>query len=277
MTLGTAATPVIGTVISDGDFRLNGKAAQGRGSLFDGSEVRAGATPATIRLAEGAQLDLASGSQGRVFRDRVVLEQGAGQFAASPGYTLNALTLQVTPLFSRASGRVALLESNKVQLGVLTGLWRVANSNGVIVADITPGMAVDLQVPEDKLSNASKMKGCLRKKDGRYLLKDETTNVTVELQAADPKTLEDEVGHHIEITGNLLAGATPVKDATQLIQISELKRLSKRCGFPAGMLAGTGIASAAIIAGIIIGTGAAIGTIVAVTSNPSTPVSPSQP
>jgi hypothetical protein len=282
MTLGTAAAPAIGVVTATGEFRLNGTGVEGRANLADGADVDTGATAATLRLASGAQVDLALHSRSRVFRNRAILEGGASQFAAPSGFTLEARSLRVTPLSPNASGQAALAGSNHVQLAAVTGLWRVMNDRGVIVADMAPGTTLDLQLPEKAPdtspdATASKMKGCLRKKDGHYLLKDETTNVTAELQAIDPKTLEDEVKHHIEIAGSMVAGTTPVKGATQLIQVSELKRLSKRCGFPGGMLAGTGIASAAVIAGIIIGTGAAIGTIVAVTSTPGTPVSPTVP
>lgn len=273
LTFVTVAEPTAGVVTANGEFRIDGSISRGRAPISEGSRLQVGAAPATVQLASGAQAVVGSGAESRVYRDRLILEKGASQFAASMGFSVEALSLRVSPFAPNSSGRLAVRASNKLELTVLTGLWRVTNAKGVVVANLVPGAALAFQLPpENAPATATKMKGCLRKKDGHYLLKDETTNVTAELQAADPKTLEDEVHHHIEIAGDLVTGATPVKDATQLIRVSELKRLSKHC-----QLAGAWLGNKAVIAGILIGAGAATGVIVAVTGGTSPPLSPSVP
>jgi hypothetical protein len=269
----TVAAPAAGVVISNGEFRIDGSSVMRRATLAEGSRLQTGDAPATVQLANGAQAVLGSSAQSRIFHDRVILEQGATQVKASSGFSVEALSLRVAPFAPNSSSRLAVSASNQLDMAVLTGLWHVTNAKGIVVADLAPGTALTFQLPaENAPATATKMKGCLRKKDGHYLLKDETTNVTAELQAADPKTLEDEVHHHIEITGSLAAGVTPVKDATQLIQVAELKRLSKHCRFPGAWLPGK-----AVIAGILIGTGVATGVIVAVTGGPAPPLSPTVP
>jgi hypothetical protein len=281
MTLGITA-PGIGVAIAGREFQVNGVVQSGRVDLADGTQIRTGGAPATVQLNNGARLELASRSQGKIFQNRLLLNEGAGQFSTPTDFAVEALSLRVVPLSPNASGRVVLHSVRKLELAALTGIWSVANSEGVIIANLAPGTALEFQLPEktnpaSNANTAAKMTGCLRKKDGHYLLKDETTNVTAELQAAEPQSLEKEVHHHIQIPGNRVAGATPVNGASQLIRVSELKRLSKHCAFPAALLAGGGIATAAIIAGIIVGTGAVVGTIIAVGSNPPPAVSPSTP
>jgi hypothetical protein len=282
MILGTSTAPGIGVAIAGREFQLNGVLQSGRVDLADGAQIRTGGAPATVNLTNGARIELASRSQGRIFQKRLLLTEGAGQFATPADFAIEAMSLRVAPLSPNASGRVVLRSVRKVELAALTGIWSVANSEGVIIAHLAPGTALEFQLPEktnaaSNTDTAAKMTGCLRKKDSHYLLKDGTTNVTVELQAADPRILEKEVHHQIQITGNRVAGATPVKGASQLIGVSELKLLSKHCAFPAALLAGGGIATAAVIAGIIIGTGAVVGTIIAVGGNPPPAVSPSIP
>jgi hypothetical protein len=282
MTLGTATAPGIGVAIAGREFQVNGVVQSGRVDLADGAQIRTGAAPATVNLTNGARIEIASRSQGRIFQKRLLLNEGAGQFATPADFVIEALSLRIAPLSSNASGRAVLLGPRKLELAALTGIWSVANNEGVIIAKLAPGTALDFQLPEktnapESVDTAANMKGCLRKKDGHYLLKDETTNVTAELQAADPQTLEKEVRHHVQIAGNRVTGATPVKGASQLIGVSEVKLLSKHCAFPAALLAGGGIATAAVIAGIIIGTGAVVGTIIAVGGNPPPAVSPTTP
>jgi high-affinity K+ transport system ATPase subunit B len=281
MTLGVTA-PGIGVAIADREFQVNGIAQSGRVDVVDGAQIRTGLAPATVDLNNGARIELAARSQGRLFQNRLLLTEGAGQFATPTDFAIEALSLRVVPLTPNASGRVALHSLKKLELAALAGIWSVANSEGVVIAKLAPGTALEFQLPEktNPASNTdtpAKMTGCLQKKDGHYLLKDETTNVTAELQAAEPQSLEKEVRHHIQIVGNRITGATPVKHATQLIGVSDVKRLSKHCAFPAALLAGGGIATAAVIAGIVIGTGAVVGTIIAVGSNPPPAVSPSTP
>lgn len=281
MTLGVTA-PGIGVAIAGPEFQVNGVMQSGRVDLVDGAQIRTGLAPATVNLNNGARIELASRSQGSLFKNRLLLTKGAGQFATPTDFAIEALSLRVVPLTPNASGRVTLQGVKKLELAALAGIWSIANSEGVVIAKLAPGTALEFQLPEktspaSNTDTAAKMTGCLQKKDGHYLLKDETTNVTAELQAAEPQRLEKEVHHHIQIAGNRIAGATPVKHATQLIGVSEVKRLSKHCAFPAALLAGSGIATAAVIAGIIVGTGAVVGTIIAVGSNPPPSVSPSTP
>jgi hypothetical protein len=281
MTIGITV-PAIGVAVAGPEFQVNGVVRSGRVDLTDGAQIRTGGAPAGVNLTNGARIELASRSQGAIFQNGLRLTQGAGQFAAPTGFAIEALSLRVVPLSPNASGRLVLHSGKKLELAALTGIWSVANSEGVLIANLAPGAALEFQVPEktntsSNTDTAAKMTGCLQKKDGHYLLKDETTNVTAELQAADPRGLEKEVHHHVQIVGNRIAGATPVKNATQLIGVSELQRLSKHCAFPAALLAVGGIATAAVVAGIIVGTGAVVGTIIGVGSNPPPAVSPSTP
>jgi hypothetical protein len=278
VSIGTPRASSIGAATAEGDFRINGVPVKARSALLEGSAIQTGDTSATLHFANGSRLELAPESGARVFGNRTILERGKSQFAVVGDYKIEVLNLRVAALSANAFGRVAIEGRHGVAINILSGLCRVTNASGAIVADMTPATALHFQDPEASAATpAMRMTGCLRKKDGRYVLKDETTNITAELKAADAKILEKEVKHHIEITGARLAAVAPVEGASQVIDVSELKRKSKRCALPAAIWWGAGSATA-IISGVIVSRVAG-GTVVAPPAvvEPPPQISPTNP
>jgi hypothetical protein len=229
---GFAATalPAIGTLVTEGAFRLNHATVRSNATLFEGAMVETGAAPARVDLASGEGLEMESGSTGRVFGGRLVLERGATRVdrAARPGAGLDVAFLVEThgltiqPDGSAATGRIVVIGERRVEVSARTGSFRVFNSRGTLVAKIAAGRALALE-PQSKL-DATRITGRLVTRGGHFLLTDETTNVTVEVSASafTQPDLTKELGQRVEITGSARSGAIPVSGAAQLIEVAQV-------------------------------------------------------
>ncbi|MBI4876066.1 MAG: hypothetical protein HY822_15625 [Acidobacteria bacterium] len=252
LAVGQAAPPAIGTVVASGGFQLDDARVSGNATVFDGTTIQAGSAGSQVRLNSGARLSLGAGTRGRVYQDHLSLERGEGRLDAAAGYAVRARSLRITSDGASASGRVALAGAGKVQVAALNGALRVMNSQGLLVARLASGTAMEFEPQAAGAAAPSRLTGCLQKKGARFLLTDETTNVTVELQGGQ---LQAEAGNRVEIVGAMDPSAKPAADVSQLIKVSEVKRLAKGCG---GKGAAAGAAGAAGWAGLAVGAKAAI-------------------
>ncbi len=236
-----AGAPVIGTVRSNGPFRVDNSAMRGNATLFEGSAVETAAAISTVELASGARVSLASSSKGRLFGDHMILEKGIGQLDKAENFRLEARGLTIQPETEKASARVSLGSGARVEVAAFQGSFRVLNSRGLLVANLSAGRSMEFE--PQPANTPSKLTGCLGVRGVHYLLTDETTNVVVELGGPG---LDKEKGNRVEVTGAMDPTATPVSDASQFIRVSSLKRLSKGCGASgAAAAAGAGGASKA--------------------------------
>ena len=229
-----AAVPAIGTVVTTGAFRLNHATVRSNATLFEGALVETGAAPVRMDLASGARLDLEPDSAGRVYGGHLALERGAiridetaglavGSGAVlATGFRVEARDLTIQPDASATAGRIVLIGTGRVEVAALTGSFRVFNPGGVLVAKIAAGRTLALE-PQLKPGPA-RMTGRLVKRDGHYLLTDETTNVTVEVagSALTKPALPKALGQRVEVTGSTRSGATPLSGAAQVIEVAQV-------------------------------------------------------
>lgn len=264
LSAGLAAAPAIGVATASGSIRLDDARVSGNGTLFEGTTVVTGAASSRLQLDDGVRMELASSSRGTVYRDRMVLERGAGQLDSARDFRIEALGLAIVSDEPESSARVVLGE-DLVQVASLRGSFRVTNGEGVVLAALPAGRALAFQVANSGASAPSVMAGCLTKSGGTYLLRDDTTGVTVELRGKD---FDREVGNEVAITGVIVQSAKAADGASQVFQVSDLERVSNRCssGAPGaaapGQSVGMSRAKKSIIAGVIVaaaGTGAALG------------------
>lgn len=148
----SAASPAIGVVFSSGNVLINNTTTMGNASLFDGSTVETNAAGSRLSLKNGAAVQLSSESRGKVFANRMVLEKGVIQFKSAGKYGVEARSLQITGTDANSSAQISI-HGAAVQVASLTGHMRVANSTGVTVATIAPGMAFDF-TPQDQGASA---------------------------------------------------------------------------------------------------------------------------
>ena len=253
-----AGPPAIGTAATKGSFRVDDATVVGNATLFEGTTVETHQSASTLDLASGTRLSLASESKGRIFGDRLILERGSGKMEKAVGFLMEARGLTVRMDNGAGSAQVALQGTAQVQVAALAGSVRVLNSQGVLVAAIRSGSALEFAF--QVAGEPSKLTGCLRAVSGHYLVTDEVTNVTVEVAGSG---LDRESGNRVEVTGAMDPTASPVSDATQYIRMSGVKRLSRGCAATnkaaaagaggaakAGGLGAYGAATIAVIGGV---------------------------
>ena len=78
LSLALAASPAIGVAQANGNFFIDNAEVMSNGTLFDGSVLETKRASSEIRLGGNMRMDLATDSKGQVFKDRLVLEKGAG-------------------------------------------------------------------------------------------------------------------------------------------------------------------------------------------------------
>jgi hypothetical protein len=245
----TAAPPSIGVVRSNGEFEVDGSAVRGNATVFEGSTVQTTATRSKIQLSDGAEILLAPGSRVQLYRDRTVLQQGAQQVNKSQKHQVEVASLRISTLDNRTVADIVEKDSSHVSVAAHEGSVDVRNGTGVLVATVRPGLALAFDLQVAGAATASKMSGCLVKKGGKYLLTDNTANVTVELQGPD---VAKSAGHQVEITGSMIPGGTPAAGASQVIQVVTVDSVGAACsggkalaGVAAGGAAAGGAAAAA--------------------------------
>lgn len=241
LTVGTvfAASPVIGTVVAKGSFRLDNSTVAGNATLIEGATLETTLASSAIELKSGARLQLGTASKGRVFGDHVVLERGESRLQNGAGFRLEAIGLTIQPETGASAGRVYLTGANRVQVAATNGSFRVLNSRGLLVANVTTGAPLEFE--PQQAGGASRVTGCLVNRGGRLILTDETTNVTVEV--AGPG-LAREAGNRVELTGALDPTATPVSEASQFIRITRVTRIARGCSSRPGTPAAAGVGGA---------------------------------
>jgi hypothetical protein len=283
LSIMSAATPVIGVVTANGNFNIDSSSVRSNATVFEGSTIETDKASSRLKLNGGNRVELGSLSRGTVYRDRLVLEKGGGEFNASKDFRVEVLSLRITPSGGTGSGRISLVDSRTVKVATLTGELRVASESGLVLANLAPGMALAF-VPQEAPGGTTTVTGCLQKSGDHYLLTDETSNVVFEIQGPDAAKMS---GHRVQITGATVAGAA-APGATQGLKASSVTSLAAKCSLPAGgtvppAASGTGGAAAtgmsgtskAVIAGVIIA-GAGIGLGVGFTrGDDEVPVSPS--
>jgi hypothetical protein len=216
-----AATPpaAIGVVVSDGNFQMNNAPSTGSATVFNGSSVVAGPTSVSIRLSRGERAMFGADSRGTVFGDHLVLNQGSARIA---GYSATANTLQIRAA-GNASAEVFLM-GKVVQVAALTGNVHVFSAAGVNVANVVPGLALNIQPPEPGLATSSSLTGCVSQIGGRYQVTDETSRVTSELRGSHLSP-----GEKIRVTGVSLRDSKTPDGLSQVLKVTNVTRVSGTC------------------------------------------------
>lgn len=263
--------------MASGPFHIDSAEIKGNASLFEGSMLATGEASSKLRINGGARLEVAPDSQARVFARRAVLERGAGQLQGAAPYLLEARTLRITVPSAAGIARVQLDEGGAVLVSAVNGPVRVSNSTGVLVANLAAGRSLRFQ-PQAAASDAFEATGCLLKKQGRFIIVDQTTSQVFELRSGE---LNAELGNRVTVKGVSLSAAQPVAGAAQAISVRSVTQVA-----PGGCLAtaasvgadpppgatATGTAhesvgpNKAVIAGVIIAGGAAAGVAVALSN-----------
>ncbi|MBI1791872.1 MAG: hypothetical protein HYR60_30465 [Acidobacteria bacterium] len=267
-----ATGPVLGMVTANGSFTLDSSRVQGNATLFEGNILETGKASSQLHWTNGGRMQLAAESRGIVYRDRLVLERGENL----GNYQVEARTLRIRPEGSEAQARVSLKGPDRVLVAALSGTVRVASAGGVLVANLEAGHALELEPDQGPAAGSSTVTGCLESDSGKYVLQDEASAVRFVLQGGG---VAQHVGNRVQVTGT----ATPSSEWANLLQVTSLKVLARKCGKGAGAkpgaaggAAGMAAGTKAIIAGVIVAGAATGGAIAAVSGDDGGPtISPS--
>jgi hypothetical protein len=235
-----AASPAIGLVVANGSIQLDHSKVWGSATLFDGNVIETNVSSSQLQLNNGVNLRLAAETRARVYESRLVLEKGIGQLE-STNYRIEAASLQVEADKPGATARVQLTGPKRVVVAARDGSVRVSNGDGVLIAKLDSGREMAFEPQESGAAALTKVSGILALKDGKFIVVDRITNVTMQLQGTG---LEAEVGNLVEVTGTVDSAAPTVAGASQIINVTSIKRLTKGARLAAGA-AGAGAAGAA--------------------------------
>lgn len=267
LTLAFCANPAIGVATANGSFQIDKSKVYGNTTLFDGSFIETTEASSDLVLNTGARLRLGAGSQARVHRDRLVLEKGQGQVSGASGYFIEALSLRAAPDSPQSQMTVTYKHAG-IQVAALTGSARVSGPDGIMLAKVTPGAAIDLDPQAAGAAAPTKVTGRLGNKSNAFILPDEVSRLTFELNGP---TVEKYVGKCVEATGTLDPAVKAAAGAYQLIRVFTIKEVSG-CTPVGGMT----WKSKAVIAGVVVGATAATTGVVVANSKKDKPPKPSR-
>jgi hypothetical protein len=282
VTAGLAASPAIGVATAKGSFRVDNATVTGNATLFEGTLVETGRAGSMLQLADGVRMRLGSASRGQVYRKRLLLEKGEGQFENAGQFRVEAEKLQILPGSADAKAHVALKGDDRVQVAALAGNLRVTNADGLLLASLEAGTALEFEPQAAGAAPPFTVTGCLQKQEGRYLLKADTAGVTFELTGS---ALEGSLGQRVEVTGTGAPGAQP---GTTVIRVVRVKRIAGNCvsapsrkdqpadsGRAAGQGSSSGLSGTAkaVIAGVAIAAAGAGTTMALIDEEPKATIS----
>ena len=250
-TLG-ATDATIGVATANGKFLLDRSPVVGNANVFNGSVVETEQTTSDLAMNSGLKIRLGKESRGRVFNDRLVLEKGAGQISG-PNSVVVAGSLHIMPVDSNSIARVSYGSKSLVEVAAVQGRVRVENAQGIRVANMDSGLALSFQAGA---STPTTMSGKVELADGKYMLTDSATKVSVELRGPN---LDKYVGKKVKVTGNL-SGSDVLQVLTVVPAVSD-RAAGGAAGAGAGDAGGSAGISGAVIAGIVVvgATGASLG------------------
>src|ERR1035441_4158451 len=123
-------------------MRVDSYSVKGNATLFDGSVVETGQATANLHLNKGTDITMSTSSRGTLYSNRLVLEQGKSELAASSSFQLEANGLHVTPNEANSRGLVSVKDGNTIEVASLSGSFGVTNGHGVLLANVRPGRVV---------------------------------------------------------------------------------------------------------------------------------------
>ena len=246
--ISSAAPPSIGTVRSTGDFRMDGSITRGNTTVFDGSLIETTAVRSTLDLSD-AEVTLAPASRARVYRNRIILEKGAGFVRGGERQVVEAAMLKVSSSSKGSVFQVELSSSHQVKVSAQNGSTEVHNQAGLLVANVPRGMALAFEADSGAV-NVARLTGVVEARNGRFFMTDTLVHITAELQGAG---LAKYVGKRVELEGLTIHGAMPAPGASQVVEVKDIRTptvkdapRSGRGAVPAGAGAAGGVAARGI-------------------------------
>jgi hypothetical protein len=266
LSYAAAGTVSIGTASARGDMRVDSYLVKGNATLFDGSVVETGQATANLRLNKGTEITMSTASRGTLHSDRLVLQQGESELAASSSFQLEANGLRVTPNEPNSRGVVSLKAGNTVEVASLNGSFGVTTDHGVLLANVRPGRVVSFAMQAGANPANFSGVGLVSFDNGTYYL---TTNENVKyvLTCKDSRKF---VGDKVVVSGTLQGGTPGQAGGAGTMLCVKTMDINGGGGGGGGGMSTT---TKWIIAGVIIGGGFGVGVAIADRNQGTTPIS----
>ncbi len=150
--VSSALGPTIGIASAIGTFIVNSNQVDGNANLFEGSEIKTSKASSQIFLQTGAALTLGIDSVGTIYRDRLVLRQGATKVDNMNGYSVRTADYRVEQ-GEPASQAVVRIDGPMLEIGALAGSLNVFDRRGAMLTRIGIGTASAFQIPNPNDNN----------------------------------------------------------------------------------------------------------------------------
>jgi hypothetical protein len=249
----TATTPSIGTIKSPGEFRVDGNTIHGNSSIFDGNVIETEMSQSVIELT-GAQITLSRQSRVKVFRDRIVVENGGGLVRNAGKHTIEVATLRIAPASNDSLLQIEMSGPTHIAVSSQNGSADVRNSGGVLVASLRNGMALAFD-PQAGAAAAATVTGILHVTGSAFFLTDTTANITFELRGDVAKYANKTV----RVTGSIIGNAVAANGASQVIHVTSIDVVSGGKKPAAGAAGGAGAAAGGLSTGATVAIVAGVG------------------
>ena len=227
--VASAVPRYIGTVSAEGGFWVDSAGVSYHATVFEGSTVETTDASATVQIGNTVRVVLDSNSRAQVYADHLLLERGRSQLDSGSNYRMEARTLGVMLGAAESRAVMAVSETGAVEVGSLKGDLRVANADGVRVANVGAGNSVELRLEQGR--DTAILTGCVAKTGRAYLMRDEVSAVLVELRGAE---MASQSGKHVQVTGQVVSSKGAVSPADFVVRAAKLKALETGCATTTG-------------------------------------------
>jgi hypothetical protein len=222
-----ASAPIIGLASAQSGITLDDSKVSGTATLFEGSKIMADGY-SRLHLNNGTRLDLAAGSHAQIFASHVSLESGQGEFEGASGYEIDARSLKIQLSEKASIARVKIdARDTRVYVTALNAPVNVLNSQGLLVAKVTPGIPFSFLPQGAAAANSYDQTGCVLQKNGAAILTDDGGSQIAELRGSD---IRKAIGKRTHVLGSVDATATPSAGASQVVNVTKATLVAKSTG-----------------------------------------------
>jgi hypothetical protein len=138
-----SAGPSIGVATALGSYSVDSSSVTGNAQVFDGTQLRTTISPSDVHLANGADVRMATRSDGTLFSDHLELRDGALRVSKFDGYPVQARQLQIQADTPGAEA-IVRMRGRTVEVASLGGTVRVTDG-GVMLTRVASGTKMAFQ------------------------------------------------------------------------------------------------------------------------------------
>jgi len=136
-----ASAVSLGSVVAQGQLRIDGHTVQGSGTVFDGTMVETGSesqSTADLRLSNGTRITLHNNSYGALYQDHFVLLRGEANMVTPSSFRVEVSGLVIKSSEPATSESIAIGPEGAVSVLARTGQLQIVGDNGQVLAQIRP-------------------------------------------------------------------------------------------------------------------------------------------